>query len=273
MPLLPRDEPPIRAEARVLPSRAPGLSPELLARAHGCSRPGAALRGPAGPEASRDAYPATQNSGKRQPMCGFVGIVHLEPRPVELPVLSGMARVLEHRGPDDEGSFVDGPVGFYHKRLSIIDLTSGHQPMTQRRGDGGLQWRDLQLRRVAERPDSAGARLSDDVGHRGPAADVSGARTGVRRQIEWHVRIPALRQPEAATAGGARSLRHQAALLLRRSSVPAVCLRDQGSPRSIPRSARQSTSTRFGNTSPSSSSWATGPCSKESASSCRDSIP
>src|SRR5215213_6387111 len=63
-------------------------------------------------------------------MCGFVGILHLEPRPVELSVLSGMARVLEHRGPDDEGSFVDGRVGFYHKRLSIIDLTSGHQPMT-----------------------------------------------------------------------------------------------------------------------------------------------
>jgi asparagine synthase (glutamine-hydrolysing) len=63
-------------------------------------------------------------------MCGFVGILNLERRPVEFPVLSRMARVLGHRGPDDEGSCLDGPVGFYHKRLSIIDLTSGHQPMT-----------------------------------------------------------------------------------------------------------------------------------------------
>src|SRR5919205_1541864 len=62
-------------------------------------------------------------------MCGFVGILHLEPQPVELPVLARMARVLEHRGPDDKGSFVDGQVGFFHRRLSIIDLRSGRQPM------------------------------------------------------------------------------------------------------------------------------------------------
>ena len=63
-------------------------------------------------------------------MCGIVGIVHLDPHPVELPVLERMGRVLAHRGPDDEGSFIQGPVGLHHKRLSIIDLTSGRQPMT-----------------------------------------------------------------------------------------------------------------------------------------------
>src|SRR4051794_30976667 len=63
-------------------------------------------------------------------MCGLVGIVHLDPRPVEFPVLARMARVLHHRGPDDEGCFLEGPVGFYHKRLSIIDLATGRQPMT-----------------------------------------------------------------------------------------------------------------------------------------------
>jgi asparagine synthase (glutamine-hydrolysing) len=63
-------------------------------------------------------------------MCGLVGIVHLEPRPVELPVLAHMASVIQHRGPDDQGAFLDGSVGLYHKRLSIIDLASGRQPMT-----------------------------------------------------------------------------------------------------------------------------------------------
>jgi asparagine synthase (glutamine-hydrolysing) len=63
-------------------------------------------------------------------MCGFVGILHLDAQPVELPVLARMGQVLAHRGPDDEGTFVDGPVGFCHKRLAIIDLASGHQPMT-----------------------------------------------------------------------------------------------------------------------------------------------
>src|SRR6188768_1321313 len=63
-------------------------------------------------------------------MCGFVGILQLDAQPVELPVLLRMGRVLAHRGPDDEGTFIDGSVGFCHKRLAIIDLASGHQPMT-----------------------------------------------------------------------------------------------------------------------------------------------
>lgn len=44
-------------------------------------------------------------------------------------LLKAMADTLTHRGPDDEGCFIDGPVGLYHKRLSIIDLQTGHQPM------------------------------------------------------------------------------------------------------------------------------------------------
>jgi len=63
-------------------------------------------------------------------MCGIVGIVRTDGRPVELPVLAEMAQTICHRGPDDEGHLVEGPVGLYHKRLSIIDLASGHQPMT-----------------------------------------------------------------------------------------------------------------------------------------------
>ncbi len=45
-----------------------------------------------------------------------------------------MGDAIHHRGPDDEGFFIDGPIGFFHKRLSIIDLASGRQPMT----DGDL---------------------------------------------------------------------------------------------------------------------------------------
>lgn len=40
-----------------------------------------------------------------------------------------MARRLKHRGPDDEGFFMEGPVALGHRRLSIIDLDGGHQPM------------------------------------------------------------------------------------------------------------------------------------------------
>ncbi len=46
-----------------------------------------------------------------------------------------MARSLAHRGPDDEGIFVQEGVGLGHRRLSIIDLTGGHQPMSNAEGD------------------------------------------------------------------------------------------------------------------------------------------
>ena len=41
-----------------------------------------------------------------------------------------MADTLVHRGPDDEGFFLDGPMGLAHRRLSIIDLEGGHQPLS-----------------------------------------------------------------------------------------------------------------------------------------------
>jgi asparagine synthase (glutamine-hydrolysing) len=63
-------------------------------------------------------------------MCGLAGIVNLNRQPADPELLREMASVIRHRGPDDEGMLLDGTVGFYHQRLSIIDLTSGHQPMT-----------------------------------------------------------------------------------------------------------------------------------------------
>src|SRR5215216_7021748 len=42
--------------------------------------------------------------------------------------------VIRHRGPDDEGLYVSGPVGLGHRRLSIVDVAAGHQPMTNEDG-------------------------------------------------------------------------------------------------------------------------------------------
>jgi asparagine synthase (glutamine-hydrolysing) len=61
-------------------------------------------------------------------MCGIVGIIN-QFKPVDPVILESMATAISHRGPDDEGHFIEENVGFYHKRLSIIDLKSGHQPM------------------------------------------------------------------------------------------------------------------------------------------------
>lgn len=63
-------------------------------------------------------------------MCGFVGIINKNDQNASPEILRNMAAVIHHRGPDEEGIFVDGNCGFFHKRLSIIDLATGQQPMS-----------------------------------------------------------------------------------------------------------------------------------------------
>ena len=68
-------------------------------------------------------------------MCGIAGIVSFDGRAEVDPArLARMRDVLSHRGPDDFGSWVEGPVGLAHRRLSIIDVAGGHQPMSTEDG-------------------------------------------------------------------------------------------------------------------------------------------
>ncbi len=63
-------------------------------------------------------------------MCGINGILHLQfSRKIDERILTTMRDILEHRGPDDKGLFIQNNIGFGHRRLSIIDVSSaGHQP-------------------------------------------------------------------------------------------------------------------------------------------------
>jgi asparagine synthase (glutamine-hydrolysing) len=63
-------------------------------------------------------------------MCGFVGIINKNKQEVNSNLLRKMAATIHHRGPDEDGIFIDGNIGFFHKRLIIIDLSTGQQPMT-----------------------------------------------------------------------------------------------------------------------------------------------
>ena len=64
-------------------------------------------------------------------MCGICGQFDFENlAPVRRRDIEAMANTIAHRGPDDEGYFFDGPLGFGFRRLSIIDLSGGHQPMS-----------------------------------------------------------------------------------------------------------------------------------------------
>ena len=64
-------------------------------------------------------------------MCGICGQLNFADNAPVLPeTIRRMARTMIHRGPDDEGYFFAGPLGFGFRRLSIIDLAAGHQPMS-----------------------------------------------------------------------------------------------------------------------------------------------
>ncbi len=70
-------------------------------------------------------------------MCGICGIVNFDGRPVDRERIADMSRALLHRGPDDQGLYFSadhqrgarGQAGFGFRRLSIIDIDGGHQPM------------------------------------------------------------------------------------------------------------------------------------------------
>jgi asparagine synthase (glutamine-hydrolysing) len=63
-------------------------------------------------------------------MCGFAGIINKNGEQVNAELLTKMATTMHHRGPDEDGLFIENNIGFFHKRLSIIDLSTGQQPMT-----------------------------------------------------------------------------------------------------------------------------------------------
>ncbi len=68
-------------------------------------------------------------------MCGICGQYNFEDRaPVVRQNIERMANSISHRGPDDEGFYIAGPVGLGFRRLSIIDLEGGHQPMSDQEG-------------------------------------------------------------------------------------------------------------------------------------------
>lgn len=68
-------------------------------------------------------------------MCGLVGYVDLhKKRRVEKETLVRMADTVRHRGPDDAGYFIEANVGLGFRRLSIVDLEGGHQPMCNEDG-------------------------------------------------------------------------------------------------------------------------------------------
>lgn len=89
-------------------------------------------------------------------MCGIAGLINLDKSPASPAVLRRMTDVLAHRGPDDEGQWAEGHIGFGHRRLAVVDLSpSGHQPMISHDGRyvlsfNGEIYNHVELRREVE---------------------------------------------------------------------------------------------------------------------------
>ena len=92
-------------------------------------------------------------------MCGICGMTSLDGGQVDPGVLEAMNETLFHRGPDSGGTFVDRVVGLAARRLAIIDLAGGDQPISNEDGtiwvvqNGEIyNYRELRRRPRAERP-------------------------------------------------------------------------------------------------------------------------
>ena len=68
-------------------------------------------------------------------MCGICGVFYTDGRRAERETLARMNQQIVHRGPDDEGFFVEGSIGLAMRRLSIIDIKTGHQPISNEESD------------------------------------------------------------------------------------------------------------------------------------------
>jgi asparagine synthase (glutamine-hydrolysing) len=96
-------------------------------------------------------------------MCGIAGFVQFKPgMPLKKQALEEMTETLHHRGPDEKGFYMKGPVGLGMTRLSIVDVQGGSQPISNERGSvwvvfNGEIYNQLELRNQLE---TAGHRFS-----------------------------------------------------------------------------------------------------------------
>ena len=158
-------------------------------------------------------------------MCGIAGFVNRGGEGADPDILARMTATIAHRGPDGDGHLCLGPAALGHRRLSIIDVGNGAQPMSQRgRGSSGitLQRRGLQRARPPGPPD-AGQRphlTGPTERHREPGPPLRGRKgPSSPARLNGMFALAIWDQPPASPGPGPRPDGPEAALL-RRDPAP-----------------------------------------------------
>ncbi len=160
-------------------------------------------------------------------MCGICGIASGRGAVDRERLGADVGRRSCHRGPDSEGMHLDGPVGIAARRLAIIDLTGGDQPIANEDGtvvvvQNGEIYNYRELQHELER---AGHRFRDALRHRGARARLRGVGAGLWERLRGMFAVAVWDARRAAPRARARPLRDQAALLPRRRRRAVVRLR------------------------------------------------
>ena len=168
------------------------------------------------PSRSRQRSNETLATGTPRTMCGIAGIVDLRRRPVDRPLLERMCGSLRHRGPDDQGCFVNCFAALGQRRLSIIDLSGGQQPMSNEDGTVWVTFNgEIYNFQALRRELTSGAPLRHAQRHGGHRPRLRAVRAGMRAALPRHVRLRRLGPAAATPVPGPRPGRQEAAVLHR----------------------------------------------------------
>ena len=157
-------------------------------------------------------------------MCGIVGIMDVAgTRAIDRDLVSRLNETQHHRGPDEVGMHIEPGVGLGHRRLSIIDLSTGQQPLCQRgrKRRRRLQRRDLQLSGADSRAHGARPRLPDQERHRGDRPRLGAMGRGLRDALSRHVRVRAVGPQSRDAVPRPRPARREAAALRAAAGRPS----------------------------------------------------
>ena len=127
-------------------------------------------------------------------MCGIVGIFDTRGKSeISRPTLERMNNRQRHRGPDDEGYLIEPGIGLGHRRLSIIDLATGHQPLFNEDGSVGVVFNGeiYNYPGADPRAHSPGAHVSHAQRYGGDRSRLGGVGRVLRHAVPRHVRVRA----------------------------------------------------------------------------------